>query len=51
VDPELARQVRAEAPPTHDESTCSMCGEFCAIKVQKDHPPRPSKPSEPARSR
>jgi phosphomethylpyrimidine synthase len=46
VDPALAKRVRAEAPPTHDESTCSMCGEFCAIKVQKDHPPKPSRPAK-----
>ncbi len=36
IDPELARRVRAEAPPSTDDSVCSMCGEFCAIKVQRE---------------
>jgi phosphomethylpyrimidine synthase len=37
VDPERARKVRAAAPPS-DDTVCSMCGEFCAIKLQKqDH--------------
>ncbi len=35
LDPQLARRMRAEVPPT-DDSVCSMCGEFCAIKVQRD---------------
>ncbi len=39
VDPELARRMRAQAPPTTDDSVCSMCGEFCAIKVQQDTGP------------
>jgi phosphomethylpyrimidine synthase len=38
LDPELARRVRAAAPPATEPNTCSMCGEFCAIKVQQDHP-------------
>ncbi len=36
VDPEVARRMRAQAPPTADDSVCSMCGTFCAIKVQQD---------------
>jgi thiamine biosynthesis protein ThiC len=36
IDPELARRVRAESPPSTDDSVCSMCGEFCAIKVQRE---------------
>jgi len=39
VDPELARRMRAQAPPTTDDSVCSMCGEFCAIKVRQDTGP------------
>ncbi len=39
VDPDLARRMRAQAPPKSDDSVCSMCGDFCAIKVQKDSSP------------
>jgi phosphomethylpyrimidine synthase len=35
VDPELARRVRAATPPS-DDKVCSMCGEFCAIKLQNE---------------
>jgi phosphomethylpyrimidine synthase len=35
VDPQFARRMREQAPPG-DDSVCSMCGEFCAIKVQRD---------------
>jgi phosphomethylpyrimidine synthase len=35
VDPEKARASRSKIPPM-DSEVCSMCGEFCAIKVQKD---------------
>ncbi len=35
LDPLLSRKMREEAPPTEDDSVCSMCGEFCAIKVQQ----------------
>jgi len=31
IDPERARQRRAESQPADDE-VCTMCGEFCAIK-------------------
>jgi phosphomethylpyrimidine synthase len=31
IDPELARRSRGEAPP-RNESVCSMCGEFCALR-------------------
>lgn len=34
LDPEYVRRYREEHPTTHgDERTCSMCGEFCALKV------------------
>jgi phosphomethylpyrimidine synthase len=36
VDPERARRMRSEAPPKAKDDTCSMCGEFCAIKVQAE---------------
>ena len=31
VDPEKARRYRSEAAP-EKEDTCSMCGNFCAVK-------------------
>ncbi len=31
IDPELARKSRAEAQP-RNETVCSMCGEFCALR-------------------
>lgn len=32
VDPDKATAYRASLPPAGDESLCSICGEFCAIK-------------------
>ena len=32
IDPERAREVRAQSPPT-DSDVCTMCGGLCAIKV------------------
>ena len=32
IDPEKARSYRESLPPSDDESLCSMCGEFCAIR-------------------
>lgn len=34
-DPEKVRSMRSERPPLEDEKVCSMCGEFCAIKVSR----------------
>ncbi len=34
-DMEKVKAMRAERPPLEDEKVCSMCGEFCAIKVSK----------------
>lgn len=31
IDPEKARRYRASAKP-EKEDTCSMCGNFCAVK-------------------
>ena len=31
IDPEKARRYREEAKP-EKEDTCSMCGNFCAVK-------------------
>ena len=31
IDPKKARRYRAEAAP-EKEDTCSMCGNFCAVK-------------------
>jgi phosphomethylpyrimidine synthase len=36
VDPDKARAYRASLPPAGDESLCSICGEFCAIKRSKE---------------
>jgi phosphomethylpyrimidine synthase len=35
VDPDKARRYRASLLPQGDESPCSICGEFCAIKRSK----------------
>jgi phosphomethylpyrimidine synthase len=35
LDPEKARRVRAESSPSESE-VCTMCGEFCAIKMVRD---------------
>jgi phosphomethylpyrimidine synthase len=35
VDPEKAEQYRSSLPPQGDESLCSICGEFCAIRRSK----------------
>jgi phosphomethylpyrimidine synthase len=32
IDPEKARAYRSSLPPRGDDSLCSICGEFCAIK-------------------
>ncbi len=34
LDPELARKVRASSMP-QDDQVCTMCGEYCAIKLIK----------------
>lgn len=34
IDPERAREVRSQIPPS-DQEVCSMCGELCAIKIGK----------------
>ena len=31
LDPELAKSIRADRAPEHDD-TCSMCGKFCAVR-------------------
>lgn len=37
IDPELAREIHYRNGCTEgDEEVCSMCGEFCAIKLLKD---------------
>jgi phosphomethylpyrimidine synthase len=35
LDPRRAKAVRGKAPPG-DENVCSMCGEFCAVKIQRE---------------
>lgn len=36
LNPEKAKKVRESRKPIHDE-VCSMCGEYCAIKLVKDY--------------
>lgn len=36
IDPERARKLREENPPTEGD-VCTMCGKFCAIKQVKDY--------------
>ena len=31
IDPDLAREIRAKSLP-EEEDTCTMCGQFCAVK-------------------
>ena len=36
LNPDKAREIRNKRKPTHDE-VCSMCGEYCAIKMVKEY--------------
>ncbi|MFX1595182.1 MAG: phosphomethylpyrimidine synthase ThiC [Promethearchaeota archaeon] len=36
IDPDLAREVHYRNGKSIDSEVCSMCGEFCAIKLLKD---------------
>ena len=36
IDPDLAREIHYRDGVSKDEDVCSMCGEFCAIKLLKD---------------
>lgn len=35
IDPEKARRYREKALPQEESDVCTMCGPYCAIKVQK----------------
>jgi phosphomethylpyrimidine synthase len=35
MDPETAKAMRKECP-AKDEEVCSMCGEFCSVKISRD---------------
>ncbi len=37
IDPEKPKQLRKERPPELDPQTCSMCSEFCALKMVRDY--------------
>jgi len=41
IDPERARETRSRCLPA-DETVCSMCGEFCAVKLGSAGPSCPS---------
>ena len=36
LNPDKAKEIRNKRKPTHDE-VCSMCGEYCAIKMVKEY--------------
>ncbi|MBA7525895.1 5-hydroxybenzimidazole synthase BzaA [subsurface metagenome] len=36
IDPELSREIHYRNGVVDDDDVCSMCGEFCAIKILKD---------------
>ena len=36
IDPDLAREIHYRNGNAIDDEVCSMCGEFCAIKLLKD---------------
>ena len=36
IDPDLAREIHYRNGNSIDDNVCSMCGEFCAIKLLKD---------------
>lgn len=36
LDPEAARKVRASRSP-HDSKVCTMCGDYCAMKIIKEN--------------
>ena len=36
IDPYLAREIHYRNGNSIDDEVCSMCGEFCAIKLLKD---------------
>jgi phosphomethylpyrimidine synthase len=37
INPELTRKIREERLPKKFVETCTMCGEFCAIKILKEY--------------
>jgi phosphomethylpyrimidine synthase len=39
IDPDKAARYRASLPPQGDQSHCSICGEFCAIRRSKSVQP------------
>jgi phosphomethylpyrimidine synthase len=36
IDPSKAKAYRKSSQPSSDE-VCTMCGEFCAIKIVRDY--------------
>jgi phosphomethylpyrimidine synthase len=37
LNPDKVKRIREERPPKKVEEVCTMCGEFCAIKILKDY--------------
>jgi phosphomethylpyrimidine synthase len=37
IDPQRARELRGKRPPVIDPKVCSMCSEFCAIKMVSEY--------------
>jgi len=36
IDPATAKKIRGESKPKSEEDVCTMCGEYCAIKIVAD---------------
>ena len=43
IDPQHARQVREQSRP-HEETACTMCGEYCAVKMVEEALKAPQAP-------
>ena len=37
LNPDKVKRIREQRPPKKVEEVCTMCGEFCAIKILKDY--------------
>ena len=37
LNPDKVKRIREQRPPKKVEDVCTMCGEFCAIKILKDY--------------
>ena len=37
IDPDLAREIRSRRPPVMDPKACSMCSQYCALKLAEEY--------------